>query len=168
MKKKIVSFRCKVKYAKVFPWNMDQGSDENDIAKTIADRGGLYVVDCYPNDPAAFIQQCEEKGVNMHPMGNDFVKSSEEGPYVKLKRFHNPPLGKDGSPIEEFGYEPKVVDADGNPWEEDVAIGNYSECEVAFDVWGAKGWTKLRAIKVYDLVEYDDSEPDPSVQWALT
>jgi len=167
MKKKIVSFPCTVKFAKVFPRNMDIGGDENEITQMIAKRGGLYVIDCYPDDPEAFIRDCTEKGVNLHPMGNEFIKKNEQGVYVQLKRYHNPPLDKDGAPIAEFGYAPKVVDADGNPWDEDVNIGNGSECEVAFDVWG-KGWTKLRAIKVNNLVEYTPDSVDPSIAWALT
>lgn len=47
-----------------------------------------------------------------------------------------------------------------------VNIGNGSECEVAFEVWG-KGWTKLIAIKVLSLVEWEEEEVDPALEWAL-
>ena len=47
---KIISFRCNVNYAQVFERNRDMGGEGNEAAETIANRGGLYKINCYPPD----------------------------------------------------------------------------------------------------------------------
>jgi hypothetical protein len=166
---RVISFRCKVKYPQIFEDNRDMGDEETEVGQKVASMGGAYKIMCYPDDLNDFVEKCTSgtPAVNMTPMGNQFIKNNDEGEYVTLRRWHNPPTSKDGEVYESLGGAPRVVDADGYPWDTDTLIGNGSECEVAFDVWG-KGWTKLRAIKVVDLVEYEASEKDPSLDWVFS
>lgn len=164
--KKIAKVVGTTKYAKVFERNRDLGSDENEGSLRALEAGGMYSINIWPDDVAEFEVELESKGANMSPMGHPLIRTSDEGPYSVFRRGHNCPKNDKGEDIKEFGGPPKVVDVDGNPWDPDVNIGNGSKCEVAFDVWG-KGWTKLRGVRVLELVEWIEDDVDPALAWAI-
>lgn len=79
---------------------------------------------------------------------------------------------KTGEEIAEFGGEPDVKDSDGNKWDDDTNIGNFSIGTVKLNVFrGAfqkDGKTvpfvqvRLEALKVDDLVEYEGADREPA------
>lgn len=75
---------------------------------------------------------------------------------------------------------PVVQDSQGNPWPQDVLIGNGSTGRVAFDTWhwsnpeGGKGLSlNLQGVRVLHLVEYQAPDPgaafgEPEAGYVLT
>ncbi len=79
---------------------------------------------------------------------------------------------RDGTEIEDFGGKPVTVDSDGNPWDDDINIGNFSKATIKLNVYRGTfqkdGKTapftqvRLDAVKVDELVEYEGSERQPA------
>ena len=166
MSKNLIVVRGTVKYAQVMERNRDLGDDETQAGRAIAAKEGVYKITVYPDDINAFISECEDKKVAMKSMGYDFIQHDEEGDYVILRRPHKAPVTKDGEELTHLGGPPKIKDADGNTWDDEVNIGNGSVCEVAFQVWG-QGNKRLVAIKVLEHVEYHEDAYDPELDWVF-
>lgn len=168
MRTKIISFEATIRWAKVFEHNRDLGEtgDNPKVSKMIQDRGGKYVIDCYPTAPDEVKRLFDEAGVEPAPLNYPIWKANENGEYLQLKRWHNPPTDSDGNPIDVLGGPPIVVDADNNTWDPEIPIGNESVCEIVVDVWGG-GNLRLRAVKVMELVDYNAVEVDPALAWAM-
>jgi hypothetical protein len=164
--KKLVSFEAKVKYVKVFPHNRDMGDDTSKIGKQIAKAGGYYTIVAYPSDPDATVKELESKGVNMNPMNYPLIKEDEEGKFLRIRRKHNAPIGNKGEELTEFGGPPVVKDEDGNTWDPEVNIGNYSVCDIVAEVWG-EGNLKLKGVRVIDHVPYEEETVPEDLQWVL-
>lgn len=123
-------------WAKLFEHNKDDNVDFHG-------EGGAYTVDVLIDKEN--MDKFTESGSRVKP------KLGEDGISIRFKRKHNHPT------IPELGGPPKVVDAEGNDWDPEVAIGNDSKVRVAFSVYETrmgKG-TRLNAVRVLELVEYD-------------
>ena len=140
-----------VQWAKIFPQNMDTGSDDNNAAKAVKKAGGQYILDFYPDDPDGFVADLEKAGVDMAPMSHKRMKERDGRVFTKLKRKH---IG----PFEEAGGPPKVVDTNKQPWDMDEQgeIGNGSKVGVVLDVYN--GNIRLAAVQVLELVEYESPD----------
>ena len=87
-------------------------------------------------------------------------KDDDRDDFITFRRNE---LKKDGTPNNKI----EVVDAEGNPWDEDKAIGNGSTVKVRFSVFEMPAKGKFKAIikpviykiTVLDLVEYKKPEP---------
>jgi len=145
-------------WAKIFPQNMDKGGDENNAAKAVKKAGGQYVMDFYPDDPDAFIEDLKKNNVDMAPMGHDRMKTKDGRVYTKLKRKH---IG----PFEEAGGPPKVLDADKQTWDMDEQgeVGNGSKVGVVLDNYN--GNIRLAAVQVLELVEYQTEDLDDAIDF---
>lgn len=82
------------------------------------------------------------------------LRDSDEGPFIKLRR-PTSRLDRKTDQVVKFN-PPKVIDADGEPWDMKVLIGNGSEVDVKIDVYPTpKGNAhRLEAVRVTKLVEY--------------
>jgi hypothetical protein len=82
------------------------------------------------------------------------IKTDEDGDHVRLQREVRK-MKRDGT-IWELG-PPKVYDQNGDPWNEEVLIGNGSKVEVTADVYDtSKGkGTRLVSVKVLEHVPYE-------------
>ena len=140
------------KYAKVFPRNKDNNEDYHGP-------GGAYTIDLLMEKEE--LDKFTKSGSRLKP------NLTEDGVSVKFKRKHNPPTRKNGSPIEEFGGPPRVVDHENKPWDDTVSIGNGSVVEVWFTVYDTrkgKG-TRLEGIRVIEHVPYEtDGEYESGVR----
>lgn len=84
-------------------------------------------------------------------------KGAVEGKkYFTFKRRHNH-MDKKGETIGAWSGPPEVVDAYGNPWDMDVAIGNGSICTVKLDVTKPKG-SKITYVRL-EKIRVDEHEP---------
>lgn len=129
-------------WAKVFEFNRDKNEDFHG-------EGGAYTIDMvFEQDE---LNKLSESGSRLKP------KVTDDGIVIRFKRKHLHPAG-----IEEFGGPPRVVDAEGELFPADTLIGNGSRVKLAVSVYDTKmgKGTRLEAIKVLDLVEYE-SENKP-------
>lgn len=133
-------------WAKLFERNKDTNEEFHG-------KGGAYTVDVVLDKEE--LDKVSSSGSRLKP------KITDEGIVIKFKRKHTPP-NKDGQPIEELGGPPSVVDKDKEPWDDTVSIGNGSKVKVAFTVYETKmgKGTRLDAVQVLDLVEYETEESD--------
>ena len=106
-----------------------------------------------------------EKGVPVDNMMGNLVKRNPETKEVRYKvtRPHMEPNMPKEKGSDEMGFvfgPPKVVDADGNLWNEEVLIGNGSDITVKINVWRGTKATKIRwdAVRVDNLVPYEPEE----------
>ena len=139
-KSSLHSVKGKAKWARVFEHNRDN-------ADFFADTEGMYKIDVY----------LEQEELNKVSQAKSRLKPKldEDGVFVSFRRPNKPKNG-----IEALGGVPSVVDAEGNSWDEEVNIGNGSEVEVYFEVYASKfgTGTRLKGIKVLNLVEYEGAE----------
>jgi hypothetical protein len=166
----IKSFDGTCEYAKVFERNRDLGSDETDAGRVIAARGGRYKINFYPDDMDEFREWCKAANVSLSPMGHDRIKLNDGKEYIVPHRDHNPTVLKDGTVLADTAGAPRVVDADNEPWDSEVDIGNGSRVSVALEVWPLNTKKprniRLRAIKVLEHVPFDPLV-HPEDEWAI-
>ena len=160
---KIVTFEAHVKWAKIFEDNRDLGNDDTEKGQKIQRAEGMYVIDCYPTDPDGLKHKLEQLNVNMSPLGHDIFRVDDGKEYLKPQRYHT-------GAFPEMCGAPKVVDADGDPWDSDKKLGNGSLCQIAVELWkpktAKKYYLRLKAVKVLEMVEFESSV-DPEVEWAI-
>jgi hypothetical protein len=75
--------------------------------------------------------------------------------FYKITRGHQEPNFEDP-----YLGPPKVVDAEGEPWEDGVLIGNGSECTFKLDVWIGTKAKKIRweAVRVDEHIPFETEE----------
>lgn len=135
----------KAMWAKVFERNRDKEAMDKNIQRKLDETDGQTAITVILDEEA--MTEFESSGSRKK------IQNTEDGPTVTLTRpwRHR---------IEVFGGAPQVVDAEGNDWDDSVAIGNMSDVEVAFvtyDTSLGKG-TRLEGVKVLELVSYDESK----------
>ena len=131
-------------WAKVFERNRDTESKHPGVQQKLDQTDGQTSITLLMDEEG--LAEFESSGSRRK------VDQLDDGPAVQFTRpwKHR---------IEAFGGAPRVVDADGNIWDDSVAIGNGSLVEVAFSVYDTsmgKG-TRLEAIRVINLVEHEES-----------
>lgn len=164
-----------LEYAKVFPQNADMGDPNgNKTQKSIADKGGQYVVNAYFTSQNQ-IDKLLEKGLDPSPMNSERIKEGNEafgiGKFMSLKRpvpdnektFEN----KNGSVTINYGGAPGVVDLrEGNEnkrwwsYEDDGLIGNGTRAMVQFETYSNGAGVRLKNVGILELVEYEITTSD--------
>ena len=159
-----------LEYAKVFPQNADMGDPNgNKTQKSIADKGGQYVVNAYFTSQDQ-IEKLLEEGLDPSPMNSERIKEGNEafgiGKFMSLKRpvpdnektFEN----KNGSVTINYGGAPGVVDLrEGNEnkrwwsYEDDGLIGNGTRAMVQFETYSNGAGVRLKNVGILELVEYE-------------
>ena len=145
-----------VMFARVFEWNLDEGE--------YAPEGGQYRLDIGlgKDDVKTVLSWNKRYGAKEYKEEwSDGVV--EDMAYYGFKRPHE---GK----IKKLGGPPAVVDAEGKPWDEDVAIGNGSVCTLKLNVYkgtaGGKPYTSviLMGVRVDEHVPFvmDDDDEEGS------
>jgi len=166
----IKTFEGTCEYAKVFERNRDLGSDETDAGRVIAARGGRYKINFYPDDMEAVKEWFKQARVSLSPMGHDRIKLDDGKEYIVPHRDHNPHVLKDGTVLESTAGAPRVLDADNEPWDTEVDIGNGSRVSVALEVWPLNTKKqrnlRLKAVKVLEHVEFQPLI-NPEDEWAI-
>lgn len=132
------------KFARVFEHNRDPGSTEgvNGAKYTYPEATSIQVV----------LDQNElAKVTKANPKLKPNV--TEDGIEVRFKRRWINKIPARGGP-------PRVVDADGNTWDEKVLIGNGSKVKVAAEVYDTSYGKAMRLIgvQVLELVEFEPEE----------
>lgn len=163
MSNNIVYLQGPVMFAKVFKGNRDQGM--------FAPPGGQYTIDIglKGNDVKMV------KGWNNRYKAKDYKPEYSEGvvkgyQYFQFKRKHEQ-YNKDHEIIGEWSGPPKIVDEDGNDWDNRGLIGNGSVCTVKLNVnpgtyTDAKGkawpvtFVRLEGIRVDEWVEFEGKKSD--------
>lgn len=164
-----------LEYAKVFPQNADMGDPNgNKTQKSIADKGGQYVVNAYFTSQNQ-IDKLLEEGLDPSPMNSERIKEGNEafgiGKFMSLKRpvpdnektFEN----KNGSVTINYGGAPGVVDLrEGNEnkrwwsYEDDGLIGNGTRAMVQFETYSNGAGVRLKNVGILELVEYEITTSD--------
>lgn len=159
-----------LEYAKVFPQNADMGDPNgNKTQKSIADKGGQYVVNAYFTSQDQ-IDKLLEEGLDPSPMNSERIKEGNEafgiGKFMSLKRpvpdnektFEN----KNGTVTINYGGAPGVVDLrEGNEnkrwwsYEDDGLIGNGTRAMVQFETYSNGAGVRLKNVGILELVEYE-------------
>lgn len=133
-------------WAKVFEFNRDKNEDFHG-------EGGAYTVDVLLEK--AELDKLTKSGSRLKP------KITDDGIAIRFKRKHIHPTG-----IEEFGGAPRVVIGEESPEEfpADTLIGNGTRAKVFFTVYDTKlgKGTRLEAIQVLDLQEYESEGGEPT------
>jgi len=85
-------------------------------------------------------------------------KITEKGLEIKLRRKHT------NATYPNLGGPPKLVDAEGNPWDTSVFIGSGSRVKCVAEVYETKigKGTRLLGVQVLDLVAYEGDEEGSS------
>jgi len=175
MTTKTVYLKGKANYIR--PYHRDEGNDKTpaDILDKLQKTDGQYNTEFLlvnPDTDEVFtsrddaLDYLSSKGVPVDNMMGNLVKRNPETKEVRYKvtRPHFEPTMPNKDTGEQgvvFG-PPKVVDADGNTWDENVLIGNGSDITVKINVWKGNKATKIRwdAVRVDNLVEYERPEGD--------
>lgn len=164
-----------LEYAKVFPQNADMGDPNgNKTQKSIADKGGQYVVNAYFTSQDQ-INKLLEEGLDPSPMNSERIKEGNEafgiGKFMSLKRpvpdnektFEN----KNGPVTINYGGAPGVVDLrEGNEnkrwwsYEDDGLIGNGTRAMVQFETYSNGAGVRLKNVGILELVEYEITTSD--------
>lgn len=163
MANKTVILEGTVDWPKLFENHRDLGGDDNDAARVIAANGGRYNLNFYPDDPDEFESMCVRLGVPLNTMGHNLIKEKDGRKFFRPYRNHNPKITAKGVEIIGSGGPPKVMDDDGNAWDEEVVIGNGSTVKLAVEVYPVRGSNcafRLKGVRVIDLVEYEAGEAD--------
>lgn len=147
------------------PYFLDTGEnlpDDSDIKAKLLRTEGIYQTRIklpFDNRDDA-LEYLEGKGVPVDGMMAQRVKREEdaEGNKIityKVSRPHVEPSFEDS-----YMGAPKVVDAEGNPWDEEVLIGNGSDITVKLDVWIGTKAKKVRweGVRVDNLVPYEPQD----------
>lgn len=148
MATKIVKYTGTVKWAKLFPTNVNKGFDDDD-------RGPFVSIDFSFDDPD------DVKAFKSEKTKKEFKDDEENGrSYVNFRRY------VENLKYPNLGGFPKVADKDNNRWPESVMIGNGSKATIWVQIYetktGRKG-TRLEAVRIEDLVPYESgSEKDMS------
>jgi len=163
-----------LQYAKVFPENADYGDPKgNRVAKSIADKGGQYIVQGYFTDPDQ-ISQLLEDGLDPEPMNSPRIIDGDAqygiGKYMKLKR-----MVKDvkkftdryGKPFEkDYGGAPNIVNLTNGmdkktlwSFEEDGPLGNGTKAKVQFETYSNGAGVRLLNVGITEHVPYTSGEP---------
>jgi hypothetical protein len=145
MATKIVKYTGLVKWAKLFPTNVNKGWDDDD-------KGPFASIDFSFDDPD------EAKAFKAEKTKKEFKEDEENGrSYVQFRRY------TENLKYPKFGGCPRVADKDNNPWPEKVLIGNGSKATIWVQVYetknGRKG-TRLEAVRIDDLVPYESGNKD--------
>lgn len=147
------------------PYFRDTGDnlpDDSDIKAKLLKTDGIYQTRIklpFDNRDDA-LDYLDKMGVPVDGMMGQLVKREEDADGNKIITY------KVSRPHMEFNFEepymgpPKVVDADGNPWDEEVLIGNGSDITVKLDVWIGNKAKKVRweAVRVDNLVPYEPQD----------
>ena len=163
MANKTVILEGTIEWPKLFESTRDLGGDDNDAARVVAAFGGRYNVNFYPDDPAAFEELCLNLCVPLKSMGHNLIKEKDGRRFFRPYRNHDPKITAKGVEIIGSGGPPKVMDDDGNAWDEEVSIGNGSSVKLAVETYpvrGDKSAFRLKGIRVVELVEYEAVEVD--------
>lgn len=163
-----------LQYAKVFPENADYGDPRgNRIAKSIADKGGQYVVQAYFTDPSQ-IEELLQDGLKPIVMDNPRIIDGDAqfgiGKYMKLKRGVTDIktfTDRNGKPFEkDYGGAPGIVNLtegvdNKRAWvfSEDGPLGNGTEAKVQFDTYSNGSGVRLLNIGVTNHVPYSEGGP---------
>jgi len=164
-KSETMKFKGEALWAKVFEDNRDMAAwnDATGAYDLPHPRGGRYSLNLKMED--ADFKRLKMTG--SVAAKNSKLDMDDGKDIVKLGRDHEK-YSAAGALMDWVSGPPKVVKADGTPWDMSVdgGIGNGSTVEVTLDIFKTKfaPRTTLMAVKVLDLVEYntDDSVPNPT------
>jgi hypothetical protein len=105
----------------------------------------MWAFDFYPDDPEAMAKTIKAQKINKT------LKDKGEGKFLGLSRNELTAKGEKNKPI-------PIVDADGNPWDQEVNIGNGSKVIVRYRINGGSKYGNLfwvDAVKVVEHVPYE-------------
>jgi hypothetical protein len=111
----------------------------------------MYTFPFYPDDGSlAIFEEMKKK----YKLRNN-IRSDDKGKFMVLRRPHDA-REYEGKVIFEGGA-PKVLNADGSPFDPDVIIGNGSKVSVLLEVYGTErtGGSRVEKVKVLELVPYE-------------
>lgn len=124
--------------------------------------GNLFVPDTPPFEgaPASYKANLIPEGDSMKAFKESGIRTAIQkdkntgDEYIVLKRNKDPKVLSNGDQI--GGGAPRVVDAEGNPWPREVAIGNGSEVEVLVTTFKGGSFTghRLEEVVIRELVPY--------------
>lgn len=167
---KWIQARGFVKWAKVFPQNRDTKSTDRKVQKMLDASQGIYKVDFYPKDDAE-LDKIKATGISSKLYGgNDRFKVDAEGygtkVYLQLKRKHFDQKEMPDGKVFDFGGQPEIVgwgeDNKGEPWDNNVLLGNGTEVLIKFTMYGEPEDTgqtvRLEKIGVINLVPYEGDD----------
>lgn len=171
-----------LEWAKVFPENADMGDPNgNRVAKSIADKGGQFIVQAYFTDEAQ-IEKLLEEGLNPSPMNSDRIIEGNSsfgiGKYMKLKRLVKDEktfTDRNGKQFtKDYGGTPNVVDLrDGienkRLWSfaDDGPLINGTKARVQFETYSNGSGVRLLNIGVLDLAESSDYDNTNNSEWLV-
>jgi hypothetical protein len=168
MSNKTVYLQGKARYIR--PYFKDTGEnlpEGSDIRNKLESTDGIYSTDVVlPFDNRDDAEEyLNELGIPTDGMMGNLLKRDKgtKEIYYKVKRPHMEPNMPVEKGSDELGFifgPPKVVDADNNPWDEDVYIGNGSDITVKINVWKGTKVTKVRwdGVRVDNLVPYEGGD----------
>jgi len=149
----LIELEGTVNWAKVFEFNRDKAerATHPGVKETLWKTDGQYSVQVILDKEN--VDKVSASGSKKKPSITD------DGIAFTFTRPHKHPAG-----ISDFGGPPKVVDADENEWPDGVLIGNGSRALVYISVYDTKmgKGTRLEAIKVLDLVEFESEGGESS------
>lgn len=165
--KKFVYITGPVLYAKVFERNRDKGNVHVPLDPKF---DGRYTIQIGVDDKITkkikkwnrlyegkTISEMKEK---TRELLSDIVeKHGESLRYFTFWR-NNRHVLKNGDEVIAWGGVPQVVDAEGEPWDPNINIGNGSVCTVKLDVskTGNNTFVRLEGVRVENLVEYEEEK----------
>lgn len=146
MATKIVKYTGIVKWAKLFPKNVNKEIIEADGTT----KGPFASIDFSFDDPV------DMKAFKAEKTKKEFKDDDNNGrSYVGFRRY------VENNKYPALGGYPKVADKDNNKWPEDVLIGNDSKATIWVQIYETKGGrkgTRLEAVRIEDLVPYERTE----------
>lgn len=133
-------------YARVFEHNRDLGSQPGDKYEYPEATSLDLIVD------QDTLKQISAVFPDVQP------KVTDDGLVVKFKRKWNNPKPERGGP-------PVVKDADGNPWDDSILIGNGSKVRVAAEIFQHKYGKSMRllGVQVLELEEAGTVQKEPEL-----
>jgi len=148
-----------IEWAKIFENNRDMEGYEGDFVKC----EGAYTLNQILTQ--ADLEKLEEAGSQKAPIKKRLINDKQI--VVKFVRKHLV-TRRDGSILPQAGGAPKVTDADGNPWTEEMGlIGNGSTAEVTNLITTFKGQdgkmysrTTLTGLKILEHIKHEEKEEE--------
>jgi len=145
-----------IEWAKIFENNRDMEGYEGDFVKC----EGAYTLNQILTQ--ADLEKLEEAGSQKAPIKKRLINDKQI--VVKFVRKHLV-TRRDGSLLPQAGGPPKITDADGNPWTEEMGlIGNGSIAEVTNLISTFKGTqdgkmysrTTLTGLKILEHIKHEE------------
>lgn len=132
-----------VMWAKLRDDNRDQGE--------YAPEGGQYVLELGVDEDDAKLF------MSWSPLYKPKTYEGYDGlSFFKVKRLHFK-RNKKGEVIEDWSGPPRVVNSDGDEFDQNIGNGSVCTVKINVNTLGTKTFVRLEAVRVEELVEYEDT-----------